>query len=351
MILSGCEEKRVYELSPVPREIYQKAEYITTEVKKGDMAPTINLKLRARLADQVNYSIDITDAEVEEVYVSAGERVKKGQLLVSFKSEETKKAIDDYSSELEEKQLLLDHYTRMSMYDLQPRDYIVKEKKEYPLFEQQEDEIKADRDKEDKMRKYVDYSLTLEQLAEDVKVAGLFLQEERAKLERCQLKAEDDGVITYISKSLLSGYAEPGTMLLTETCGESMYEAYKEDDFDFHVDDVLQEERAGFTYDMRVTAIEDEGEGIRMLTFAPDETLVNPPEGDTLDMSITKETLHDVIYVAKEAIHNKEGEEFVYILSPEGFLNPVYVETGETVDDMVVIKSGLSGGEEAAVIK
>lgn len=351
VFLTGCQNGQAYGIEPVKKTQYQKAEYQSVEVKRGDINPTIQLKLKARLADQVKYTIDITDAEVEEVYVSAGEHVKKGQLLVSFKSEKTQKAIDEYSAEVEEKQLLLDHYTRMSLYDLQPRDYIKKEKKEYPLYQQQEDEIIAEKDKEDTMRKYVDYSLTLEQLEEDVKVASLFLQEERRKLEKCQLKAEEDGVITYISKALLSGYAEPGSLLLTETCGENTYEAFTEDDYAFQIDDVYQAQRAGLVYDMRVDAIEEEVGGKRAIVFAPDETLLNPPEGDTLDMTITKETLKNVVYVEKGAVHSKDDQTFVYVITPEGFLDPVYVQTGEVVDDLVVIKNGLSGGEEVAIIQ
>lgn len=350
-VFSGCAANSTYEIAPVSKDVYQKAQYKTITVQKGDMSPTVTLKLKARLADQIKYSIDITDAEVEEVFVNAGERVQKGQLLVSFASEKTEKAIEEYSSELEEKQLLLDHYTRMSMYDLQQRDYIVKEKKEYPLFQQQEDEIIADREREDLVRKYTDYSLTLEQLAEDVKVAGLFLQEEKQKLERCQLKAEEDGVITYISKGLLSGYAEPGSLLITETCGENVYEAYTDNDFDFQIGDVYQAERAGLVYDMKVSGIETEGEKNRVILFSPDETLLNPPEGDTLDMTIKKETLHNVVYVERSAVHSKDEKEFVYTLTPEGFLYPLYVETGEVVEDLVVIKSGLSGGEEVAIVQ
>ena len=92
--LTGCEKNQAYQMEPVNKTQYQKAGYQTAKVKRGDISPIVQLKLRARLADQVKYSIDITDAEVEEVYVSAGEHVKKGQLLVSFQSEKTQKAID-----------------------------------------------------------------------------------------------------------------------------------------------------------------------------------------------------------------------------------------------------------------
>ena len=350
LFLTGCTTVSA-QLTPVPRTLYQKVQYKTVTVMKGDMEPVLELKLKARPADQVDYRIDISDAEVEEVYVNAGEHVTKGQLMVSFLSEKTKESIEEYSSEVKEKQLLLEHYRRLSLYDLQERDYLVKEKKEYPLFEQQEDEIKADQDREDKMRKYVDYTLTLEQLEEDVRVASLFLEEERAKLDSCQLKAEDDGVITYLNKGLLSGYVEPGGLLITETCGENTYEAYTDEDYDFRVGDHFNAEKSGLIYDMKVSEVIPEDSGGRTVVFEPDETLLNPPEGDSLNMTIKKAAMHGVVYVDREAVQNKDGKEFVYTLTPDGYLQPVCVQTGEIVENMIVIKSGLSGGEEVALIK
>ena len=102
---------------------------------------------------------------------------------------------------------------------------------------------------------------------------------------------------------------------------------------------------------MEIISVEEAENGIRIIVFAPDATLLNPPEGDMLDMTIRKEKLKDVVYVEKGAVHSKDGEEFVYLISPEGFLDPVYVQTGEEIEDVVVIKSGLSGGEKVAVIQ
>ena len=45
----------------------------------------------------------------------------------------------------------------------------------------------------------------------------------------------------------------------------------------------------------------------------------------------------------------KDGKEFVYVVTEDGFLEAVYVQTGLEADGQIEIKSGLSGGEEVAL--
>lgn len=351
-VMSGCNEPVQAEKVTIPRKIYEKADYVTAMVNKGDMKPVLTLKLEAQIADQVKYSVDITDAEVDEVFVSLGDHVEAGQLLCSFKSDKTKKEIENYKAELEEKQLMLDHFTRLSLFELQPREYTLKEKKEYPLYQQQEDEINKNRDKEDKRRKAIDYDLTISQLQSDVNLAAAYLEEAEARLERCQIRAKEDGVISFISTGLLSGYVEPGAMVITETIGESSYVAYTIDDYDFRVGDTYEAEDESMSYDLTVTEVTEESSGTRKIVFAPAATLLDPPDGDSMIMTIQKTQLKDVIYVNSKAINkNKEDNKIVFVVSDSGFLDARVVELGETVDDMVVIRKGLDGNEKVAILK
>lgn len=352
VIMSGCGEEAHIEKVEIPRKIYQKPEYLTTMVNKGDMKPELTLKLKAQIADQIKYSVDITDAEVDEVYVATGDHVVAGQLLCSFKSEKTKKEVEAYSAELEEKKLMLEHFERMSLFDLQPREYTEKERKEYPLYQQQEDEINKNRDKENKRRKAVDYDLTLSQLQSDVNLAATYLEEAKARMERCQIRAEEDGIISFISTGLMSGYVDPGSMVMTEVIGESTYVGYTVDEYDFKIGDMYEAEDESTTYKMIVSEVAEESSGTRKIVFSPDTTLLDPPDSDSLVMTIHKNQLKDVVYVDSAAINkNKDGETLVYIVSEDGFLDARMVEVGETVDDVVVIKKGLDGNEKVAIIK
>lgn len=351
LLLCGCNQTAPAAEAVIPHKTYQKLEYVTTVVQKGDMKPVLTLKLKAQLGTQIRYTVNLADAEVDEVYVSTGDKVVKGQLLVSFKSEKTKKEIENYRAELEEKQLMLDHYTRMSLFDLQEREYYEKERKEYPLYQQQEDEINKERDQESKRRKAADYSFTVQQLQSDVDLAALYLEEATARLEHCQIRAEEDGVISFMSQGLLSGYVQPGETLMNENCGENTYAAYTRDDYDFRIGDSFTAEDENASYKMTVTQTSGEDDGTRRIVFVPDATLLNPPEGEALTMTIEKTRLFDVVYVEKGAIATKGEQSFVYLVSENGFLDAREVETGEVVENMVVIKKGLNGNEKVAVIK
>ena len=351
LFFTGCSDYQEVSEIKVPRKIYQKLDYVTATVQRGDMNPEVVLKLKAQIANQISYSVDLVDAEVEEVYVTTGERVEKGQLLVSFKSEKTKKEIEQYSAELEENQLMLEHFQRMSLYDLQTREYYEKEKKEYPLYQEQEDNINKEREIDNKRRKAVDYELTIEQLQADADLAAMYLEEAKARLENCQIRAEEDGVISFISQGLLSGYVEPGTNVLNEITGESSFVAYTTDKYDFAVGDTYEAEDETTTYKLTVAEVTEESSGTRTIVFVPDATLLDPPDSDSLIMTIQKKQLKDVVYVDSKAIKKNEEMSFVYLVSSDGFLDVREVEPGEVVDDVTVIKSGLEGNEKVAIVK
>lgn len=350
LFFTGCSDYRETAEVKIPRKIYQKLDYVTATVQRGDMNPEVVLKLKAQIANQISYSVDLVDAEVEEVYVTTGERVEKGQLLVSFKSEKTKDEIEQYSAELEEKQLMLEHCQRMSLYDLQTREYYEKEKKEYPLYQEQEDNINKEREEDNKRRKLLDYNLTIEQLQADVDLAAMYLEEAKARLERCQIRAEEDGVISFISQGLLSGYVDPGSTVINEITGESSFVAYTIDKYDFAVGDTYEAEDETTTYKMTVSEVSEESSGTRTIVFVPETTLLDPPD-DSLIMTIQKKQLKDVVYVDSNAIKKKDDMYFVYLINSEGFLDAREVEVGEVVDDVTVIKSGLEGNEKVAIVK
>jgi multidrug efflux pump subunit AcrA (membrane-fusion protein) len=66
-------------------------------------------------------------------------------------------------------------------------------------------------------------------------------------------------------------------------------------------------------------------------------------------MEIKKGKLPGVVYLPTRAINVKVDSTFVYVVKENGFLEGRYVELGEEIGDLVVIKSGLDGTEEVAV--
>ena len=55
--------------------------------------------------------------------------------------------------------------------------------------------------------------------------------------------------------------------------------------------------------------------------------------------------LKDVVYVNKYAVVEKDDTHYVYILGDQGLFSVVEVKIGESVENDIIIKEGLEGGE------
>ena len=317
MLLSGCGEAIYGTIAPLPRTMYERVEYMVTDVHKENMESTLSLSLKPANVTKIDYSVDESELEVEEIAVQVGDSVKKGQILVTFKSDELKKSIDYYSDELNKKQLLLDHYTRVSNVTYNEKDRMEK------------------------------YGVVLEELADEVDLARTYLEEEQERYSKCQIVASEDGYISYISKQAMSGIAEAGDTIITENCGKNHFSATTNDNFEFNIGDVYKAGDESLSYDMRVVEIIEEETGDRTIVFEAVDNTVDPGI-QVLNMTIDKPLLKDVIYVDRDAVYHNDDKSFVFVVTDEGFLNAVYVDAGETVGDYTIIKSGLNGTEKVA---
>lgn len=315
--LAGCGSESRNELIKLERSQYQKNEYKTAIAAKGDMNPVLNLTLKPMEVDEIRYSVNETDLEVEDINVEVGDNVKAGQVLISFKSDEIKKNIDKYSSEVTKSELLLSHYERTYNIDRKDRD--------------------------DK------YGVILQELKDSVAIAKLYLEEEQERLQACQVIAERDGIVTFISKSVLSGVVDPEAVLLIENCGRNSFYAETDDSFEFRIGDVYQAEYNEDYCSMTVVDVQ-EGPGVmHTIIFEPEYALINVSSATGLKMGVDKGNLSGIVYVDSRAICRKNNDYFVYKVVGDGYLEAQYVTLGDEVDNVTIITSGLEGGEEVAL--
>ena len=75
----------------------------------------------------------------------------------------------------------------------------------------------------------------------------------------------------------------------------------------------------------------------------------NAVEGQILDKTLYLKfelpELKDVVYVNKYAVVEKDDTHYVYILGDQGLFSVVEVKIGESVENDIIIKEGLEGGE------
>ena len=173
ILFSGCGAAQK-ELAQTDRVSYEKISYQTVTVQSGSLTPQTTISLSAQGYTRFSYGATNTELTLEKVNVAVGDHVKKGDILVAFKSGEIQKKIEDYSGQISQNKLLAEHYRAiMKIDDTQ------------------------------------DYSSDIAQLDKDTEVAQLYLDEAKEKLSRYQITASEDGTITAMNNSLLAGVFEP----------------------------------------------------------------------------------------------------------------------------------------------
>lgn len=306
----GCASQETVDFS-VERQPYEKQEYSTDTAMRGDLEPELTLKLTTDGYERIDYDSLEENLELQKVYVSVGDHVKKGELLVSFRCEDLKQAISDYQEKITENRLLIAHYEKLM--NINPQ---------------------------------LSYGEDIASIKKDVKVAELYLKEYEDKLESQQIKAKRDGTIISMDDQLAEGIYEAGRSLITQASGSGKYEAEKPEGYTFHKGEIYDAMLDGVSYPVSVEKVTK-----KRIIFKPRIDMDSVSADDILTITIPLEKLKDVVYVPADDVHHEEESEekdfyFVYVLDKNGYRNAVIIQTGGRVGDYMVVKKGLQGGEK-----
>ena len=287
----------------------QKISYQTVTVQSGSLTPQTTISLSAQGYTRFSYGATNTELTLEKVNVAVGDHVKKGDILVAFKSGEIQKKIEDYSGQISQNKLLAEHYRAiMKIDDTQ------------------------------------DYSSDIAQLDKDTEVAQLYLDEAKEKLSRYQITASEDGTITAMNNSLLAGVFEPGSNLITEISGNGNYEADRPEGYDFNVGDVYTATASDIEFELKVKEVDD-----KKLVFEPVSDMSAVSDAQIFSMEVTRPAIENAVYVQKDAVHEKDGRYFVYTLDENGYRQAVWISVGDQVGDYRIITEGLKSGDEVVL--
>lgn len=301
-------------------EPYSKVEFNTEKVSSGDIQSTLTLELKPDGYSSKDYSIQQSDYQIDEVKVKKGDKVAKGDVMIQFKATEIQKTIDQYTEQKEKDRLLIDHYTRLAEID-----------------------------------KSQDYSADIASAKEDMDVADTYIKEQNERMKDYQLIAAKAGTVTYIDSDLQYGYVTAGQTLITVDSGSSDYVSETNDTYKFKEGEVYEADFQEATFSLKLIKCEKykskaTGEEMQKVTFQPVVDMAGVTEADTLKMVIEKPVVKNVIYVNKKAVFTGSDEKtYAYVVDDAGNRSAVEVTVGDTVDDKMIIKSGLKAGEQVVV--
>lgn len=307
LVLSGCTKKKT-PLS-VKYNDYEKKEYEVMTVARGDFTPKIYLKLKREKTETIRYGTINSELRFDKLYVSVGDKVKKGDLLLTFESEEYQNSADRYEKLIEENNLLIEHYQNLM------RD------------------------------NGIDYKNEISRLQNQNYINSLYLEEINKKLEACRFEAKKDGTIVYIDDYLEIGELAASDSLIRQVCGSGNFIAETDEDFESQKGEIYTAENKLYNVEMKLTDIVPGEDGMKNLIFTPVSDMSIIPDNTEFMMVIDKEMIRDAVYVDKSAINKNSKGYYVYVLDNNGYRKPVYVKVTDIIDGIYIIEDGLSGGE------
>ncbi len=311
-VLTGCGGAADTELETITLDTYERTTYETAEVMQGDLIPMVSLQLTPSAKESVTYQPLKDNMEVKQVYVKNGDYVQKGDVMVTFKSEEVDEKIKQYNEEVDMMVMLVEHYEKLMEVN---------------------DEL--------------DYKDDIEQLKKDIDIKRMYISEENAKLSSYSIKAERSGVVSSVSDLLYYGTVGLGDKVVTVIYNEGDYYDATTDDYPFQVGDIYEAKASLGTFEVELTSIED-GNTSRTLHFRPLD-MRNTANINLLELNIIKDVKKNVVYIPQKCVMELGETTFVYCLSEEGYKIPVEIEVGEEVEDNIIVNSGLKAGDRVVI--
>ena len=331
----------------------EEKDYTTTFVVRGDVTYELEEELhlvnyvesKYGLSSKLMDSMMLKDVAFDKLYVSVGDKVKKGDVLLTMSSKSLEDEIDSYTEQKEKAQLEKIHYNNRTAIDNEE-----------------------------------DNSIAIARCDQDINVATGYLAELESKKENLTIRADEDGEVIYISDQAISGTMSNTDGLLTIASGDDTYFLETEEKTTLSVGQIVTSANKLLRYDMVVTNVEKSSAGTKAYfkilgiegkvenesevaaslvgmaspgdateTDAMKDAQVSDREKiivHGLTVPIAEETRKDVLYVASSAVTERDGRYFVFMIDEHGARVAREIKVESILGEYAIITDGLVEGDE-----
>ena len=332
LMLTGCQllpEEAVLPGAPILHS-YEVKSYKMDVVKRGDLIKTTTVSCNYMPAKEEALSFSLGGLMIDQLYVSEGQQVKKGQVLAQLENKDLLANKEQLEYELELLQLQIKHY------------------KEQQELEKVVLELKSQQSGAEEIGESA-YARSIRDGEDRIYLIRIQLEEIQEKLELRSLKAGMDGIVTYTmtvqegdrsvkDKKVITISDMESTAFIVSGQGSQYFEKGME-----VVITQQSAERAAVVVDGTEFGLEEGQDKIAYLKLKqPDPSLEDGARGS---IKVILEEHLDVLYVDKDAVKTSNGETFVYMLDEEGLRVMHPVSIGAECEGNVEIISGLSEGD------
>ena len=332
LMVTGCQllpEEAVLPGAPILHS-YEVKEYKMDIVKRGDMIRKTSVSCNYMPAKEESLSFSLGGLMIDQLYVSEGQQVKKGQVLAQLENEDLLAQKEQLEYELELLQLQLKHYR-----ELQEAEWVVLE-------------LKREQSGADELAESA-YTRSIRDGEDRIYLIRIQLEEIQEKLEQRSLKAGMDGIVTYTmtvqegdrsvkDKKVVTISDMESTAFIVKGQGSK----YFEKDMEVVITQQRVERPAVVVEGVDLGLEENQEETTYLKLLQPDPSLEDGARGN---IEVILEERLDVLYVDKDAVKTSNGETFVYMLDEQGLRVMHPVSVGMECEGNVEIISGLAEGD------
>ncbi len=316
-------------------------------VEYADVVSTMTISARYRTAVTMDLAFDVERARIDSVLVTAGEEVKKGQLLISVENNKDIQAErEDLLYQIERigllKQKTLDqkeHDITVARFDIAMTGVIGRE------LEEAEKEAIAQIDEK--------YYFTLQGYEDDLAIAQLKLYNlENSNVDH-NIYAGMDGIVDFLRDGLEGSQTVIGRTVITLKDPNDMY-FYANDPTLFSYLDGVDE----VTISVSGTSAGDytampemsaDGQSLRFILTGDDAASASFAEGTNGNITLELGRSDNALSVPRRAVHTAGDVSFVYVVDEDGYRRYREIKTGLIGDTRIEVLDGLKAGEVVAV--
>ena len=338
LALCGCAllpEEETLPDAPITRRDTT-SEFRLTRVQRGDLVRTQRYSVSYRAVRQEQLCFALDGLRVENVYVRKGDSVRAGQLLMELEQDQLREGLGGAQARVDAAELALRQ--------AKERRELDREKYELELRGMDEKQLEKAPTMEEHLR---GDERDIGRLEDEAQLARQALSERKAELEKRQLRAGIDGVVTFvrnpqpderssISQIMVILSDSDSALFVVSTKAQELFPE------GLNVDVTVNQT----VYPCEVISAQEagaSGEGeVYLRCSLPTAEL---SDGDSGYLYLELERCEDVLYVERLAVKSMDGRQYVYVQGEDGLRRMQQVTTGREVGSFVEILDGLAEGD------
>lgn len=340
MLVQGCSGQT----SAPTIEINQGREQITynyVTVLRDTVSLTARISCTYRETQSQEVSFSSTGKVVSKVYVSEGDYVKKGDLLVELQADSLEKDIARLEYNIARNKLLLSYLDTNEDIDRQAQWVSY-------LFGQY---LSDDANQEALDRIHANYEKQRENYNDTIEFDEMDLKAKKKELKESRIYAQFDGLVYDIKDRLQGSTSKDGEVIMTIVDNsECIFEAKSPQYAHLFKEGEVYELPINYGTTSGVFEITpfNMSEWGDVQTF----TVLSSPDNVSLDvgafgtMTIASMSAENVLCLPKGTVFDADGKQYVYVVNSDNMREVKFIETGLVGDTSIEIVSGLSEGEK-----